>query len=103
MHLAHRGAAQAAVELLAVEVAHVDRGEGLELDTPQGRDDVRVGHVLVRLVGALADRAPYGILEPPLDVLPDRKASVLEDQSAIPVRHRPRELCRASSRVLPVT
>ena len=70
----------------------MDRGEGLELDAPEDRYDVRVGHVYVRIVGALADCATHGILEPPLDVLPDRKASILEDQSAIPVRHRPNEL-----------
>ncbi len=35
VHLADRGATQAPFELLAVEVAHVDRGEGLELGAPK--------------------------------------------------------------------
>jgi hypothetical protein len=70
----------------------VYRGEGVELDAPEGRHDVRVGHVLVRLVGTLTHRASHRVLEPPLDVLADRQAPVLEDELAVPDRHRLRKL-----------
>ena len=76
---------QAAVQLLAVEPAHVGRGEGLKLDPSNGRDQMHPDDALVPLVSPLAHRVPDAIRKPAGKVLPDGLLSSVVGEAAFSV------------------
>ena len=92
--LVDRGGGEAGVEAVAVESLHVGGGEGLELHPPDDGLDVEPHDLLVALVGRDPDRVPHAVREPPIQVLPERHLLVVENDPAVPVRHRLRELRR---------
>ena len=51
-------------------------------------------HVGVVGVGRLFDRAPYGVVEPPIQVLPDREIPSVKDEPILSVREPLAELLR---------
>src|SRR5215212_2374044 len=53
---------------------------------------MRLDHVPMNLVGTLAHGASYGVLQPPLKVLPDGHATCVEDEASVSVGHRFGEL-----------
>ena len=78
------------------------RVQALELEAAEAGDDAGADHVPVYLVGALADRAPHGVLQPPLQVLLDRQRAGVEDEPVVPIPIAFVSFWRTSSRSLPV-
>src|SRR5215211_3994298 len=87
----HRRRRETGVQTIAIEPSRMSGGEVLELDTPQRGPYVRSNGVLVPFVGALAHGVPY-IVEPPIQVFPDRQAASVKHEAVGPVRKCLRQL-----------
>ena len=68
------------------------RGEGFELDSPKGRDEMVAHHALVSLVGHGLDAALLRILKPPMQVVVEPEVLGVEGEATIPVSECPGQL-----------
>jgi hypothetical protein len=88
VYVAHRAGGESGVCLLSVEAPEMHGGEGFELDSPKGRDEMVAHHALVSLVGHGLDAALLRILKSPAQLVAELEVLGVEGEATIPVGER---------------
>jgi hypothetical protein len=78
------------IKLLAVESAHVGRGEVLELQLTQHRAYVKADHLLITLKARGSYGVTHAISKPPPQILVQLQIIGLEDKAFVPASRAPR-------------